>query len=194
MEMASNPKNVEHIMSLDDDDTELAKYVENFKNAPGSGGIIGSNKNVVEATNKALEHARGEILIYLSDDFKCPKDWDRLIMHEFRNMTSPALIKVDDCLQRFFRPVVTMPIMNSQLINKLGYFFNPEYASMYVDEDLYWVCKNNNWIYYAPELKFPHEHHSIGKCEIDETYRRSEANYASGKEIFEKRKKENFSL
>lgn len=186
---------VEHILSLDDDDPEIEKYKELFSNLKGSAGIVGANTCVVEATNSAAEISKGDVLIYLSDDFKCPKDWDLLISKYFiKDSGVPQLLKVDDCLQKFNVPVLTIPIMNSALYKNLGYFWHPGYRSMFVDEDLFWVCKNNNWLTEAEELKFPHEHCTIGKAVRDETYIRSEKNWDSGKEFFALRKSQNFPL
>jgi hypothetical protein len=186
---------VEHILSLDEDDPEIGKYKELFSNLKGSAGIVGPNTCVVEATNSAAEIAKGDVLIYLSDDFKCPKDWDLLISEYFEhNLNEPALLKVDDCLQKFKIKVLTIPIMNAAMYKKLGYFWHPGYKSMFVDEDLFWVSTNNGWMMEAEELKFPHEHCTIGKAERDETYIRSEKNWDQGKEFFALRKSQNFPI
>lgn len=205
MAQASGKIEIEHILSIDFSDplcedyemisTEDGKEFKRF--GANSRSIIDHNSCVVEATNQAAQIAKGKILIYLSDDFKCPKDWDQLVLNQFYEQKyfiteSPALLKVDDCLQPFHVRVLTIPIMNRALYNKLGYFWHPEYKSMFVDQDLYEVCAKNGWMIYAPELKFPHEHCSLGKAERDETYIRSEANWNQGKAIFERRQSEGF--
>lgn len=186
----------EHILSLDSDDGQLEEYIKLFNN---SKIVIGDNTNVVEATNRAAKIATGDILIYLSDDFKCPKYWDEALNTRFHTsndvpIDSPLLIKVDDCLQKFYVKVLTIPIMNKELYKVLGYFWHPGYKSMFVDEDLFWTCANNDWMALCEDLKFPHEHCSIGKAERDETYKRSELNWNQGKELFAQRKLENFPL
>lgn len=189
---------VEYILSLDYSD-DLESYMEAskfiFNRALGKNYcFINDNKSVVEATNNATQHSSGDILIYLSDDFKCPKDWGQLIIKEFEGVTEPMLLKVDDCLQRFDAPVLTIPIMNRALYKKLGYFWHPEYKSMWVDCDLYETCKRIGAIKYAKHLKFPHEHHSVNKAENDETYKRSESNWNQGIEVFNRRKKQGFPI
>jgi hypothetical protein len=84
--------------------------------------------------------------------------------------------------------------MNRALYEKLGYFWNPIYKSMFVDQDLYWVCRNNNWLNLRPDLKFEHHHYSVGKSEKDYTYIRSDKNWDQGKAIYLKRKQSNFPL
>lgn len=187
---SSGENEIEHILSIDNDDVQKSSYL-------GTGEtliVCSDNQDVVQATNKAASSSTGDILLYLSDDFKCPKDWDKLIVEKVKNNSGKWLLKVDDCLQKFEVPVLTIPIMSRALYTKLGYFWNPLYKSMFVDEDLYWVCRNNGWIIEAPDLIFPHEHCSIGKAENDETYKRSSANWNQGKEVFRVRKLQGFPI
>lgn len=181
---------IEHILSADSDDNEIEIYKAIFNNV-----IISDNCCVVEATNIAAKKSKGDILVYLSDDFYCPEKWDESIVEAFGNRISePCLLKVDDCLQSFAVKVLTIPIMTRHLYNKLGYFWHPEYKSMFVDEDLWWTCDNNNWIIKVPYLRFEHHHPANGKAKTDETYTRSSANWNQGKEIFAKRKSLNFPI
>lgn len=180
--------NIELVRSLDISDPILLVY--------DTDGIIciNDNKSVVEATNVAAKQAKGDILIYLSDDFDAPENWGPLVMKEFEGVEGPCLLKVDDCLQPFHIPVLTIPIMNRALYERLGYFWHPEYKSMFVDEDLYQVCKKNGWIKNAPHLKFQHNHVSVGKAQDDETYRNSAKNWDQGKALFARRKAQGFPI
>lgn len=187
MDHAKCPELIEHILSLDFDDPRRHEYKRQDKIT------IDHNTCVVEATNQAAQISTGDILIYLSDDFKCPMDWD-LEIRERININIAQLLKVHDGLQKFEADVLTIPIMTRQLYERLGYFFHPKYKSMWVDCDLYWVCKNNNWLTFAPDLLFQHEHYSNGMATKDATYQRSDANWNQGKEIYEKRKLEGFKL
>lgn len=196
---ASGQHEIEHILSIDNSDDQKEEYKRLFND---SKIICEDNDCVVQATNRAAEIATGDILIYLSDDFKCPRIWDQLIIDTaFVLLPSapylaetPWLLKVDDCLQRFDVAVLTIPIMSRELYKKLSYFWHPGYKSMFVDEDLYWTCKKNGWLIEGPQLKFPHEHCCIGKAERDETYIRSEGNWNQGKAFFAQRRQEGFPL
>lgn len=188
---------IEHILSADNDDPQAVLYKSLFYDSTRTKVLINPNKNVVQATNIAAKEASGDLLIYLSDDFKCPLGWDQLIVDVYkknREYGYPMLIKVDDALQAFDVPVLTIPIMDMDLYNALGYFWHPDYASMFCDQHLFEICKKHNWIINAPQLIFEHEHCSVGKAERDETYIRSEANWNSGKALFEKHKMEGFPL
>jgi hypothetical protein len=180
---------VEVILSLDMSDSWY-KYTDLYQQ--DCKVIINYNDSVVEATNKAAKESTGDILLYLSDDFKCFDNWGVAVENEFKKYSGPTLIKVDDCLQRFTVPVLTIPIMNRELYNTLQYFWHPAYKSMFVDEHLYWRSKKLNALQMAPHIKFEHQHVSVGKAENDETYRRSAANWEQGKALFAKHKAAGF--
>lgn len=184
---------VELIVSIDSDDSGYygayeAHHIHRVRI------LQNNNTSVVEATNRAAKEAKGDILLYLSDDFKCPDNWGALVQKEFDGEDRPLLIKVDDCLQPFGVAVLTIPIMNRKLYEKLGYFWHPGYKSMFVDEDLYWTCNKLGAMKNAEHLKFPHHHVSIGKAQDDETYRNSAKNWDSGKAFFQSRKAAGFQL
>lgn len=192
MSKASNTIEIEHILSIDLDDSQIEDYKRLFQT---STILISNNTCVVEATNIAAKKSTGDILIYFSDDFKCPDNWDiELKKLGSLNWHVPQLWKVDDCLQKFHVAVLTIPIMNRALYETLKYFWYPEYRSMFVDEDLFWTCAKNEWLVMCPELKFPHEHPCNGLAENDETYKKSAANWDQGKALFAKRKVEGFLL
>lgn len=186
---------VEYILSLDNNDPLNERYnASNYRNYRGCYIISNDNNSVVEATNKAAAISTSDILLYLSDDFECFPNWGPVVLKEFENENRPLLVKVDDCLQKFDVAVLTIPIMNRALYEKLGYFWHPGYRSMFVDEDLYWTARKLGAIKNAPHIKFEHQHTSLGKAENDETYRRSAINWDSGKAFFHERRAQGFPL
>jgi cellulose synthase/poly-beta-1,6-N-acetylglucosamine synthase-like glycosyltransferase len=195
--MCAGPVTMEVILSLDNSDPSIASYQSNyFKSILRHNTIILKNDNdsVVQAANHAAKASMGDVLVYVSDDFFPPINWAKSLVKEFENETRPLLLKVDDCLQKFSARVLTIPIMNRSLYEKLGYFFHPEYKSMWVDCDLFETVHKIGAIKNAEHIKFPHEHHCIGKAPNDETYRRSEANWNQGKKIFDMRKRLGFPI
>ncbi len=188
MGSAKHPERIEHILSLDFDDPHRPDYFRFDKITTDH------NTCVVEATNQAAKLATGDILLYMSDDFSCPYHWDELICTHLVRTDIPALLKVHDGLQKFDVDVLTIPIMTMPLYKRLGYFWNPLYKSMFVDQDLHWVCKKNNWLIYAPDLLFQHNHYSNGMAPKDATYTRSDANWEQGKKIYAQRKEQGFPI
>ena len=190
---------VELIVSIDNSDAWKA-YFDLYPPYPHEpiGSYIrlymNDNDSVVQATNRAAKQATGDILLYLSDDFKCFDNWGLSVLKEFEGEDRPLLLKVDDCLQKFQVPVLTIPIMNRKLYERLGYFWHPEYKSMFVDEDLYWTAQKLNAMKMCSHLKFEHHHAANGKAPDDETYRRSAANWDQGKSVYQRRKAEGFPV
>lgn len=178
---------VEHIISLDMSDPTRFKYLD-YK---WPHITINENDCVVQATNAAAKESKGDILLYLSDDFDCPNNWALKVEKEFEREDRPLLVKVDDCLQKFDVPVLTIPIMNRKLYERLGYFWYPHYRSMFCDEDLFWTCRKLGALKMAATLKFPHLHHKDGD---DETYRMSSKNWDQGKALFKQRRAQSFPV
>lgn len=193
MKASSQQINIEHILSIDKDDDQLKQYTQLF---PDSEIVCSKNSCVVEATNIAAKRATGSILVYLSDDFKCPDNWDVLLAQRFHGVKKPMLLQVGDGINPMGIACLTIPIMNKPLYKKLGYFWHPAYKSMFVDEDLFWTCYNNDWLQLSPELTFVHEHPANNKMQVpsDATYQRSSINWNSGQATFMERKKAGFPL
>jgi hypothetical protein len=193
---ASDPTKVEYILSVDNSDPKKWDYRDRFAEIlfPNKKFLINDNETVVQATNHAAKQSNGEILVYLSDDFHCPKGWDNLIHNRTKDLNKPWLLKVDDCYQAFNKDVLTIPIMNRALYSALNYFWHPEYRSMFVDQDLYYVAKNMNALVNAADLRFEHMHPVAGKGKHDETYARSNQNWNQGKELYARRQRQNFPL
>lgn len=185
---------VELIISIDHSDVTHKQYITTYAVNGRKTILCHDNQSVVEATNRAAKESTGDILLYLSDDFKAFDNWGLAVQKEFEGVSEPLLIKVDDCLQKFQVPVLTIPIMNRALYERLGYFWHPEYKSMFVDEDLYWTSNKLNTMKMCPHLKFEHAHVCVGKAPDDETYRRSSANWEQGKAVFQRRKEEGFPV
>lgn len=193
---------IEVIVSVDKSDPSHEWYLRVYSQAwqlnpngkPRVMMLIEDNDCVVKATNMAAKESKGEILIYVSDDFDCFPNWGQAVISEFEKHEGPTLIKVDDMLQPFHVAVLTIPIMNRACYDKLGYFFHPGYKSMFVDEHLYWRSKKLGFLKMAPNLKFEHCHVSVGKAKDDETYRRSAANWDQGKQLFAAHKKAGFMV
>lgn len=184
----------ELIVSIDDNDPQRDQYLRQYSHADLFKTRIISNPNecVVEAANHAAKESRGSILVYLSDDFVCPQMWGKSILELTSKLQDKWLLKVDDGYQPFWKDVLTIPIMSRALYEDLGYLFHPSFRSMFCDQDLFWTCKNMGVIIDAPQFIFPHEHYCNKKAPIDDTYRRSDMNWNSGKELYNLRKQQNF--
>src|SRR6185369_14380109 len=69
---------LEHVLSVDDDDPELAAYRE-IAARHNARLVVGANKTMVEAVNRGAAAATGDVLVSISDDFGCPPRWDETL-------------------------------------------------------------------------------------------------------------------
>lgn len=185
-----------HVLVIDHDDPELDLYRNRFKDSKATIIIISHDKegDCVKATNYGAAYAADEIdtdiFVFLADDFEIPlPQWDEKIAE--KGIGAKWILKINDGCQDPNNTVITMPIMNRGLYNDLGYLWNPLYKSMWVDVDLYFTCLP--FIIQAHNLKFQHVHPSwVGArgMQMDETYKRSTANWNQGAEVFNKRVQE----
>jgi hypothetical protein len=178
MKKSSGNHEIEHILCLDFDDATHDDYERHDKIT------VDHHTSLVEATNEGAKLATGDVLIYLSDDFDCPNDWDSLLFPIFNGYDTPIMLKVNDGHQPFINRILTIPIMNMQLYKKLGHFFCSLYKSQWVDCDLF--AETEAYMFMAPQLTFPHV-----ALPDDETYKQNRVNFEHGRQVFLKRMVQN---
>jgi hypothetical protein len=107
-----------------------------------------------------------DIIIFASDDFFPPDNWDIFLYNQLCN-ESEKLLMVNDGLQPSNSKVVTIPILRYDALKKLNHIiYNPTYTHMWSDDELYTVAnklglikdiRRNN-----PTI-FEHRHYANGK-------------------------------
>ena len=171
----------EYILSLDHSDPLLSEY-----DIPCA--IINDNKNAVQAINKGAEHATGDILIVVSDDFDCPRNWDLKLL-EVIDERHDFVLRIKDGLQNY---LVTMPIMDRVYYERFGYIYYPEYQHMFCDTELTCVAELLGKLI-SCNLPFPHNHYSsTGKK--DQVSMKADQTWEQGEGLFRSRVKRNFDL
>jgi hypothetical protein len=221
--LAASSKKVEiqYILSLDNDDSQLNEYMEwldkldhestqpNFTVSH----IRGVSDYVVAATNRAAKIAIGDILIFMADDFEAPLNWDLDIVNvilktieikkaliyitnniaQLGNAKKVALLVSDNCNTAY--NLLTLPIITKEFYQENGYFFHPEFKSMWCDNFIYEQSKRKGYLVDARQIIFTHRHYTNVnaefRSEIDETYIRSNNMYNEGKVTFDKLMAEN---
>ncbi len=178
----------QHIFSIDNSDPQADQY-RGFDMT-----VRMDNSCVVEAVNHAAKSAVGDVLIYISDDVLSYPNWGQDIKRICERYTGEYMIKVSDGLQPRNAEVLTFPIMSKALYQRLGYFFHPSYKSMWVDVDLYHTCNNLGVIKHHPEILFEHCHYVNKKAPMDETYRRSDAHFETGRLINANRARQGYPI
>ncbi len=176
---------IEHLLSVDEDDRAQADYAARARGL-GVVLLVGPNKTLVQAANRAAERAQGDILIVVSDDFGCPPRWDAELAAIFGERRDLAVLDDDGLGAR----VMTLPLLGRELYRRLGYVYHPAYHGQFVDEDLTETAKALGVLIEAKQLLFPHRHFSAGHAKLDATYMRHNQprSWWTGWMIFEQRK------
>lgn len=161
--------------------------------------VVNRGKNNATANwNKAAEEAVGDVLILAADDlFPCPA-WDEKIQSRFAiynidPLETPAVLHISTGSPRDAE-LISHAIITAALYDSWGYFFYPEYESMFADDDLTAHAMLMDYVADGRDIVFEHRNAWLGKGEKDAVFlkqNRAEA-YASGEMIFNRRKTERF--
>jgi hypothetical protein len=182
---------IQYIVSLNSTDVARSQYITKFSAIPRVTIVTSDATNMVAASNVAAKEATGEIMILVSDDMFPMWHWDELLMAEL-DPEQAQVLQVHDGIRS---DIVTLPIMTRAAYKKLGYMYHPSYLSMYADNDLAETAKVHG-MYKVSQLQFDHQHYTIGKAPIDETYRKenSKVSFEYGQRTFEWRKRHGFPI
>ena len=189
MSKCADINHIEYILSLDSDDPELKNYLHLFE-PTGCIILISGNKNLVQATNKGAEVTKGEILILVSDDFECPKDWDLAIMGAFVG-NSCSVLKTFDGTQGW---IVTLPVMDRAYYLEQGYFYFPEYFHMFCDTDMTHKADIEGKLIVRNDLIFKHNHYSVSGARRDAISKKADSTWDQGERVYLRRVREKFGL
>lgn len=186
---ASGRHPLEYFLSVDEDDADLAGY-RDLSIRLGVRLVVGTNRSLVDAVNRAAALSTGDMLIVVSDDFDCPIAWDE-------SLAGIAAARRDIAIQVHDgndAKRLTLPIVGRALYERLGYLYYPGYFSMFADDDLTSVARRLGALVDAHHLRFPHLHYSFGLAPVDPTYARQNApdKWWSGWRLYETRKATEF--
>lgn len=124
--------------------------------------------------SSTLECKDDDIVIFGSDDFLAPNDWDSYLYEKFENRQ--GLLFVRDGYQlpdssNMQYPAITIPIMSGSSLKKMNnVIYNPAYHHMFSDCELYMNARDMGILIDERQTDstiFPHEHWVTGKRKPD---------------------------
>jgi glycosyltransferase involved in cell wall biosynthesis len=186
---ASGKHDIEHILSIDEDDEECSMYVELFFGRGESRILINRNRSAIDAINAAAKSCTGDILIVVSDDFDCPENWDQLLVEAINGKTD-WILKTKDGIQSW---IITMPIMDRAYYNRFGYIYFPDYLHMFCDTEITCVADLTDRKIEA-DITFTHNHYSTGNFRKDKVSERADKTWDQGEKLFISRYRNVFGL
>lgn len=182
---------LEVIISIDSNDPRKDEFLKVYE---GFQVIVNDNDNAVMAVNAAAKVSTGDVLIVVSDDFQCPKDWGKSVERAVKGRRD-FVLKTADGIQPY---IVTLPILDRRYYDRFGYIYNPVYSHMFSDMELTHVADLLGRMVVRQDILFPHRHYSIipqrHRPAKDEVTIRADATFEPGKKIYLDRVRNNFGL
>lgn len=201
----ANPKEIEYILGVDDDDPNLRQYETLFSDVDRltcESFIfnVTDSRNGVQALNNAAKEISDttEVIISVSDDMGCFKNWDLEVLkllEDVDNFKEPKFIGVSDGLNPYGGTFVFY-LSNRAHYDRFGWVLCPEYDGMWADNDMTQLAKKTGALIDAPHLLFQHKHYSLGLSPYDQIYEKTNnpREFKKNEQIFLDRQKRNFDL
>lgn len=157
------------IFIVDEDDTET--YISNPDIASRMVVVPKGRPGIVDATNMvAKEYCTFfEAIGFMGDDHRFRTiDWDYIMLKKVKESNPNAVVYGDDLYQHNQLP--TSVVLDSGIVEKLGYMAPPILQHMYVDNFWKDIGEKLGTLYYMPEVVIEHMHYTCGKSKIDGSY------------------------
>lgn len=145
----------------------------------------------ISACNKDIPTTGWDYLLLISDDMECiMRDWDLVVCDGFKNYGS-GVIWFDDGLNH---SIDTFIVITKEYYDRFGYLYNPEYKSVYCDNEFTIVAIKLGQIVKATQSIV--KHNWVGLELKDELHIQNEnrENYDRDSEVFKRRKEINFGI
>jgi len=168
------------LVSVDNDDKN------HYKEYPNTTIVRGESLNKVDAINRDIELIDSwDILVNMSDDmvFTC-KGFDTIIRDNFAHCLHFPDGNRND--------LITMTIISREFYTRFGYIYNPEYKSLYCDNEQTEVSKILGCYKYIDKQIFEHLHPAYFKANFDAQYIYTESFMNEDRLTYERRKANDF--
>lgn len=159
-----------------------------------------------ERVTTIWKHSTGKINAINRDVNDYEDGWDILV-----NMSDDMVftaVGFDDIIRRSFdtlsqclhfpdgntKELITLSILGRQFYNRFGYIYNPEYISLFCDNEQTDVAKILGAYKYIDREIFEHRHPAVGKAQMDAQYYHTESFFQQDRATYERRKSANFGL
>lgn len=186
---------------LDDQAMNNDEVKNRFKEYPELIPIFGESKSKVDAINKNVNRIHDwDIVVNFSDDQLMVKQgWDDEIRRAFDKHGLDTIIHwPDNCPYR--ERLISMSIMGREYYDRFGYIYNPEYISLWCDNEAKDVAEILGCYRYMggaqhDNILYHHIHPAhIKGLEYDDLLRKTESFYRVDEETYKRRKARNFDL
>ena len=164
--------------------------------------IAGTSKSKIDAINRDMDFINSQyewdILVNMSDDVVfTEKGFDNIIRASF--LVNDGVIAVPYLDQVIHFPdgnrddLLTVSIIGKDYYKRDNYIYNPEYKSLYCDNEAMEVAKQRGCYKFVNKLIFNHLHPSYNKGIFDAQYQHTESFSNEDRLTYERRKANGFS-
>lgn len=184
-------ENYQILVSVDTDDATMTEALKKYEDNVKVKICYGTSKNKIDAINRDVEKADDwHILINMSDDmvFVC-RGFDDIIRNSFDNLKQCLHFPDGNTNQ-----LITMSILGREFYDRFGYIYNPEYVSLWCDNEQMEVAKLIYAYKYVDMMILNHLHPAFAKADFDNQYKHTESFYGVDAQTFERRKAIKFGL
>ena len=168
------------LLAVDADDTKHLSI-----NGPNVRTIVGPRRPMLQTLNKIIEQHLPyyDIFGFAGDDVLYEtKDWDVKVWNALKHHRI-GVVYGDDGIQHEELP--THPWFTADLVRALGYASPPCLCHYYVDNFLKALTSPLGLLFWHPEIKTTHRHHSVGGLHYDKIYHEAEQDCARDKASYE---------
>ena len=185
------------IISCDMDDKSMQEdhikeIINQYKNVKL---CFSNNKSKIEAVNADLESVDFDIVLLASDDMIPQlKGYDTTIKKNMKDHfpDTDGVLWYNDGYQG--KKLNTLCILGKKYYDRFGYIYQPDYKSGWCDNEYTLVANLLNKQVYFDNVIIKHEHPDYGFGKYDYGYKRNVKDLSWDKNIFKKRKANNFDL
>lgn len=183
LQTASQPKRIELLFYVDNNDAEQANYIQAFQQQKlqfdrflRCSLMIGEPIGISKAWNELAARSQGDLLIMAADDQTYnTAGWDDRLLIEIQRFS-------DEIFCAWFNDghwgekLCTFPIVSRRWCLTLGYFTTGLFECLYDDLWIMDLAQRLDRLHYIPNVLTEHLHWSYGKSEIDATYEWKQVN------------------
>lgn len=190
-------KTTKIIVSCDLDDITMTEeyikdVIEQYDNVTL---VYGDNKSKIEAINADLDNVDFDIVILASDDMiPVIKGFDTIIKNKMLEYypDTDGIIWFNDGYQG--NKLNTLCILGKKYYDRFGYIYNPEYISVWSDNEFMDIGNLLEKQTYFDEVIIQHQHPDWGFGNRDDIHSTNSINEAKDRQTYNRRKENNFYL
>lgn len=175
LDTAENPKDLELIIYIDNDDHSYDEYLKKPLIKPKV--IRGERIVLSEMWNKCFEKAKGDILMHLGDDIIFQtKNWDLTVKETFDDYPDHIVFVYGNDGSPGGRDFGTHGIIHRKWAETVGYFVPPYFSSDYNDTALNYMAEKIGRKRYI-DILTEHMHPDLHKGDFDITHQERKARH-----------------